>query len=101
VQLALAQQVGLHPERRVGRDLHLEDFGVERLAEVVDAARFITALDERVVPVHRGDENDRQVSAILQLLDALRGLEPVELWHVHVQQDDVDVRALLDHRDRC
>src|SRR5688572_31378566 len=49
----------LHPERRVGRDLHFEDLGIEWLAEVIDAAGFVAALHERVVPVHRGDEDDR------------------------------------------
>ena len=74
-------------------DLRAQHGRVERLEDVVDGAGGITAEDLLLVLRDRGDEDDRNVARTLAPLDQCGGLEPVEPWHLHVEQDHRDVVA--------
>jgi len=69
--------------------------GIERLRQVVDAAIFVPARDVGLVAVDRGDEDDRDLSRARVGADQRRGLEAVEVRHLHVEQDD---RELVDQQ---
>ena len=100
--LALAQgrRLRLDPllaQEDVDEHRHLgpQDARIERLRHVVDAAVLVAARDVGRVAVDRGDEDDRDLRGARVCADQRRGLEPVELRHLHVEQDH---RELVDEQ---
>ena len=97
-QLLLLQQLGLSPKLCIlvvqldeDGDLRAQDLGTERFEDIVDGARRIAPEDLFFVLGDRRDEDDRNVTRPLTLLDQRGGLEAVELRHLDVEQDDRDV----------
>ena len=97
-QLLLLQQHRLTPQLLVllvqldeDRHLRAEQLGIERLEDVVDRTGGIPAEDLLLVLRDRGHEDDRHMPCPLALLDQRRGLEAVQLGHLHVEQDHGDV----------
>src|SRR5438067_8936 len=90
-RLLPAEQLGLPPEIDEDRHLRAEDFGIERLEEVIDRALLVAAEDVRRVLVDGGEEDDGDVPVARPLLDHLRGLDAVEPRHLHVHQDEREV----------
>ena len=73
------------------RDLGPQQIGVERLEHVVDGPDAVTAQDVADVVVGSGQEDDRHIARARPALDQLRGLNPVEVGHPDVEQDQRDV----------
>jgi hypothetical protein len=99
-ELLFLEQYRLLPELLVllvqldeDRDLGQEDLRIERLEDVVDSARRVAAKDLLLVLRDRRYEDDRHVTRALALLDQRRGLEAVELGHLHVEEDHGDLVA--------
>ena len=83
-----ADLLAAHPE--VAEDPHLgpDDLRIDRLEQVVHGAVRVPLEHVRRLAAQRGDEDDRHVTGLLALLDQLGGLQPVELRHLHVEEDD-------------
>src|SRR5439155_5566017 len=97
-QLLLAQQVALLlelpvllPQLDEDGDLRAQNGRVDRLEDVVDRTRGVTAVDLPGLHREGGHEDDRDVLRALAPLDQLRELEPVELRHLDVEQDAREV----------
>ena len=91
-RLLLAEQLVLAPEIHEDRHLGAQDLRVERLEQIVDRAFLVTAEDVRRVLVYGGEEDDGDVPVAPALLDQLGGLDAVEPGHLHVHQDQGEVR---------
>ena len=96
------QLPGHLPELDEDRDLGAQDGRVDRLEDVVDRARGVAPVDvplllESAVTKMIGMCCDRS-----RLLDQLGELEPVELRHLHVEEDAREVveQQLLQSRRR-
>jgi len=76
------------------KDLRLGEHGLGRegLDDVVDRAVGVALEDLLLLAADRGDEDDGCVAGALPLADQRRRLEPVELRHLHVEEDE---RAIL------
>ena len=76
------------------KDAHLGDHGLGRegLDDVVDRAVGVALEDLLLLAAYGRDEDDGRVAGALPLADQRRRLEPVELGHLHVEEDE---RAIL------
>src|ERR1051326_4707744 len=92
MQLTLLEDIFACPKRRIDSQLELQNLRVERLGEVVDAARLIASLDMRVLAVHSGDKDDWNVFAGFHFFDGHCSFESVHARHLHIEQDHVDVQ---------
>ena len=72
------------------KEANLRDHGLgcERLHHVIDRALRIAFEDVLFFAAHRRDEDDRCVAGPLPLADQGGRLEPVQLRHVHVEEND-------------
>jgi hypothetical protein len=95
--LRLRQDLPLRPvQRGERRHLGAQQLGRHRLEQVVDRARLVAAQDPALVGAVRGDEDDGDVAGARVLPHQARGLVPVHLGHVHVEQDE---RALVAQQE--
>jgi hypothetical protein len=99
VRLAL-ERLTLAEQLDEDRHFRPEDLRVERLEDVVDRAELVAAEDVRLAAREGGQEDDRRVFGAVALTDQRRGLEPVEIRHLHVEQDygEVQVQELAQRR---
>ena len=76
------------------KDAHLGDHGLGRegLDDVVDRAVGVALEDLLLLAAYGRDEDDGRVAGALPLADQRRRLEPIELGHLHVEEDE---RAIL------
>ena len=86
----------------IGADLVQELVVVDRFEQVVDRA-YIVSLALKLFGLEgSGEENDRDVAGLLAQLEHLRRLETVDLGHLHIEDDQVDVRlGLRDLQRLC
>ena len=98
-RLGSLQRAAARLELGEHRHLGPEQVGVERLQHVVNRPDAVPAGDLRHLVARRRQEHDRDVACARALLDQLRGLEPVEARHAHVEQDHREV-LLEQHAQR-
>ena len=68
---------------------HLERLG----DEIVDAG--FNRAESILLAVEPGQHDDRQGQKLRVLADALSHLEPVQVWHSRIQEDQVDIEPQL------
>src|SRR5205085_8571255 len=94
MKLSLPEDMLACPKSRINAQLELEDFRIERLAEVVNPARLVSPSNMRVLGINGSDKDDWHVFAGVKLLYRRSGLESIHARHLHVEQNHVDMRML-------
>jgi hypothetical protein len=79
-----------------GRDLRTKNVRIEWLEEEVDGAAGVPASDLRSRGLVGGENDDRNGSRALVLPQERCGLEPVELGHLEVEQDEGELLTPCD-----
>ena len=92
-QLLRLPRDGLRLPEQLDEDVDLvaKDLRLVRLEDVVDRAELVAAEDVRLAAAERRQENDRRAARFVALADEARGLEAVEVGHLHVEQDDCEL----------
>ena len=75
----------------VGADLVEKLVVVNGLQQIIDRADGVALALKLAGLECGGEENDRNVAGLLAQLEHLRGLEAVDLGHLYIEDDQVDV----------